>query len=216
MIFVWILLGLALVVFFFVIRAVVTSVRRFSEPQNLLEKTDSLFGDRVPESFTEFSQWCIANGFVHESDFLFHGVINAPPLQCTAWWSEREKTWAMLYASKDLSNTDFVSLLTNNTGLTTSSSADAMLLPQTPNTYQQAFTRVTMQQQFGLHKQALELLLENTAASLPDQAFDLEQSIILSLQKQMQYIRSLPLWYLRGPYWFFIGKNLRSNKMITP
>jgi hypothetical protein len=42
----------------------------------------------------------------------------------------------------------------------------------------------------------------------------IEEAIVESTQQQMEYVRSLPLWPLRGTYWFFVRRNILANKSI--
>lgn len=189
------------------------SVRLLSKPDKLLEEVDSIEDKTFLREHGEFSEWCLDNKFVHEANFLFYGLLNGLPLKCSAWWSSIDKTWALIYVTPMGKNIDFVTIFTDDVSLTTASSKDSLTLPSTPNAYTQAFTNTCNDERYAYHKDAVSELEKKHQLSKANDKLDLFNLILESILTQVAYIRSLPAWYLRGAYWYFISRNLKVNRM---
>lgn len=50
--------------------------------------------------------------------------------------------------------------------------------------------------------------------SKSDEKQELFKQISESILEQVAYIKELPLWYLRGAYWYFISRSLNVNKKV--
>lgn len=188
------------------------SVRLLSKPANLLEEVDSIEDMAFLREHGEFAQWCVGNKFVHETNFLFHGLLNGPPLKCSAWWSSSDRTWALIYVTHMGKNIDFVTTYKGGVSLTTASSKDSLTLPSPPGAYIQAFTNTSNDERYSFHKNAVCELEDRYEVLMANDKLDLFDLISESILRQVAYIRTLPAWYLRGAYWYFISRNLKVNK----
>lgn len=188
------------------------SVGLLSEPQRLLEEVETIDEKFFLTEQKEFSEWCNDNGFEHNKNFLFHGVINGPALRCSAWWSKATKTWALIYISDKKTNIDFYTNFDKKISLTTASSKDSLSLPKNPRAFIQAFRKLSNDQRFLLHNDAVNEIKQKHHVNLMNERQDLFLEITESILEQMAYIKKIPFWYLRGTYWFFVRRNLKVNK----
>lgn len=190
------------------------SVQLLSRPDKLLVGVDYINDEAFLSEERQFSAWCLSNNFMHEKRFLFYGILNGSPIKCSAWWSSTTSTWALIYVTPTGRNVDFVTTYKNRVGVTTASSKDSLTLPSAPKSYLQAFTNIGNNELYALHKHAVSgveaaLHLSEVAGKL--ELFDqIEQSVL----RQVDYIRTIPFWYLRGAYWYFISRNLKVNKKV--
>ena len=209
------ILILPIIVWGLVNLTVVISVRLLSKPYELLEDVNKIDSKQFLSTIPEFSNWCRENNFVHEKDFLFHGILTGPPIECSAWWSSTEKTWALLYVAPTAKNIDFVSTFAQGFALSTASSRDSLMLPSPPNSYIQAFTNMGNEERYALHQEALERIERSLGSINLDDRSELFHKIAESILDQVSYIRKKPLWHLRGAYWYFVSRNLDANKAVS-
>ena len=207
-------LVIPLIVWLLVNISVVRSIRLLSKPKDLLKEVDLIESDVFTKKNNVFSEWCKKNGFEHEKYFHFSGILNGPPIECSAWWSETDKTWALIYITSTDKNVDFVSTFSDGTSITTASTKDSLTLPLPPESYFQAFTRLENSERYGLHKQAIADIEHKYGASRLNRRRDLFAEISDSILRQTKFIKKMRFWYLRGSYWYFVTRNLKVNKPV--
>lgn len=190
------------------------SVKLLSRPDKLLKDVNNIDNELFLREQKTFDEWCRGNGFSHEKNFLFYGILNGPPINCSAWWSSATKTWALIYVTHMGKNVDFVTIYESGHVVTTASSIDSLTLPNFPVSYMQAFTNISDDERYALHNSAANEIEGALQLSKSDGKQDLFKMITESLLRQVAYIHKLPFWYLRGAYWYFISRNIKVNKKI--
>ena len=208
-----------IVVILFVIAAinytVFKCVRLYSEPDKILNEVPAIEIIDFIKASAPVNAWCETNGFKPEKQFQFHGVINGPPVLCGSWKNEGDKTRVLIYVYTNRSHIDIVTLYNETTSLTTASSRDAYVLPNPPTSYIQVFTGHDIDALYRKHL-AARSLLETTLGLRP--VFvgdDIVAEVARALRQQMAYIKSLPLWQLKGAYWYLVRPYLKSNKPVA-
>lgn len=208
------LLALPLIVWGLVSFAIYRTVRLLARPKSLLQDVGVIDDEAFLKQKAVLSAWCQKNGFVHEKDFLFHGMLNSPPAMCSAWWSITDSTWALIYFAPSGSNIDFFTAYGNDVSVTTSSSKDALNLPSAPGSYAQAFINIGNDERYFLHKEAIREVNSYFYFSEDYEKGDLFEKISEHMRRQVVFIESLPFWYFRGAYWYFIYPCFRLNRKI--
>lgn len=99
-------------------------------------------------------------------------------------------------------------------GLTTCSTKDGQTLPETPGSWLQSFTVGSIAELWDHHQEALKFLLASGHMPPKPANADLVGHFSITLRGQSKHIRSLTLWPLRVPYWYFIRRNTRHDKPI--
>jgi len=209
------LIVLAGLVFAFLInRAVVGSIATMRRPSEVLEVVSEIDDAGFQTARDAFTAWAEPRGFIFECNFLSHTLNDGNAIKCAAWWSDSQNTWALVYNANGLVNIDFVTRYSDTLGVTTASTKDAMTLPNRTTAYTQAFTLLDNDELYARHQEACPRVeAAERISPLPKQ--DLMAEIEKSMLYQVEYVTSLPLWRLRGVYWFFGRRNLKVNKPIT-
>lgn len=189
-----------------------------------LQVVDKIDDARFMKIYDDLSVWAEKNMYQHDCFFLSYTAHAGEPLKCAAWWSEKERTWMLVYffqikhdvIKQDYikNNVDFVTIYNDIISITTSSTKDAIMLPRPPKSYMQAFANLTTD---DLHLKHLDarLKIENHESVLPPKDKpELFNEIKKSLVSQARFIMSLPLWKFHGIYWFFIRGNIMANKSV--
>ena len=195
--------------------AVVRSVRMLKEPEKIIEEVDEINNESFSRVCREIISWGETVSLRHEKYFLYHGVIGGPPILCSVWNSEEEKTRVAVYMAGEKTNIDFVTKYGDHLGITTASTKDAMTLPHIPGIYIQAFTGLGIQNQYQKHLDARKLIETNLEVSPQFSDEDALTEISTAIQRQGNYIMGLPFWFARGVYWYFFRRNLEVNKPIV-
>lgn len=195
----------------------VMEMRRINHLQPIENKT-------VTES--KLNQWAIAHDFVHIGDFFMH--LTNVQSHITVWRHCYEPTFMAAYLtqaikpkstgqSKPITQKtafDFVTYFEMGHTLTTGSTLDASLFPLKEGRYQQTFNFIDMDDLLQKHAQAVVYLKNYGQARLGVIDKPVEDYILEALHSSMEYVWSLPLWPVRGVYWYFIRRHLWHNLTI--
>jgi hypothetical protein len=168
------------------------------------------------ETARPHNTWAVNNGFMFAGCYKVR--IAQAVVDMAVWRRNDRPTILSLYIvrmgnrkniSTDIS-TDFADMIS----LTSNNSRAAQLSPWRPGRYQQTFSPVTLDELWAKHIEAENYLMDVGEAQLMQKEFNFEKELLDSCRRQNAYIRSIPFWYLKGAYWFFIRKNIRHNKSV--
>lgn len=188
------------------------------------EILQTVFERRIVES-----SWLAQNGF--ESRGIFRttgGQIGAPYV--VVWQRGSERTYLCIYvltrvpmgmnrripagASINLAiGTNFVTVFQNGM-LSTGGSRDGQLLPPRPGRFIQTFSAADANELWGFHQAGLDFLREANGQVADKAVVDFREDFVGNTRAHMAYIRSLPLWFLRLPYWYFVRRFSMHNKSV--
>jgi len=91
---------------------------------------------------------------------------------------------------------------------------DSNLFPKPPGSYVQTFSNLSLDDRWYKHIEMENYLLDEGQAQLVEVDKPFEKCIVDATRRQMKFIRSLPLWPLRGTYWYFVRRRFWHNKLI--
>jgi hypothetical protein len=189
------------------------SIKKMSRPDLPFEPAVE---SQWPDGFRlvrEHVDWATREGF----DVVGTYTVDAMQRMFVAAWLHNEyPVYFCIYYHAQTETTvyDFVSLYEGDRGLTTGSTADAVFIPQPPDSYVQAFTDKTLDELWDLHLVSEQYVLNQLrlAPKRIDRPF--EQVVIGAIHKQMGYVQSLPFWPLRTAWWYFVRRGRIVNLTI--
>jgi hypothetical protein len=157
-----------------------------------------------------------------ENDFRFIGnyamKIGSTAARISTWQRTDRPTFLCQYviSAKNAANTacDLVTLFASDVGLTTCSSGNGQLYPRPAGSYSQSFSNIPLDEQWFRHVEMENFLMDAGGAQLVQLDGSFEDEFVSAIKKQVGYVRSLCLWPLRGPYWFFVRRRLWHNITI--
>jgi hypothetical protein len=156
--------------------------------------------------------WVEEHGF--EPTGAFH-ITNAAGLaDMVAWTKTGESTYLCVQViAKTTTVIEFVTTDVEGS-LTTTNAKDAQLFPNRPDGWQQQFSIAGASELWILHQEALEYLGQVAGFHPADQTGDLREDFARGMRSACQYVRSIPLWPLRVPYWYAWRRVARRNKSV--
>lgn len=196
--------------FWLVNRTAANSLRQMLGGASLLQRVEGIDDPEFRDKAAEIEPWLERHGYEPECSFLARTM--AIPMNCAAWRSRNEGAWVLLYCARGHSNVDFVTVYEGAVSISTASSRDALLLPPVPGSYVQAFPGSGMDDRRAKHLQACRRLESAHGGLSPVFADDLPAEIGEALSRQARYVMSLPLWRMRGFFWYFLRRRLLANK----
>lgn len=162
------------------------------------------------------SQWARENDFAFVGNFSMKVGISEASMMI--WRRSDRPTFFCRYivqaGTKTQTSFDFVTMFENEIMLTTNNKADSQMLPPAPGHYLQSFSTVSLDEQWNQHLQMENYLMDVGGALLVQNDRPFEDCFVDTIRKQVEFVRSLSLWPLRGTYWFFIRRKLRHNLSI--
>jgi len=195
-------------------KSVASSVLIMAEPEKLFDWDPVITDKSFVHANASVENWTNARGFKHKHHFYYQEKQNSQPIKCAAWWSETTNTWCMLYVVNGKRLVEFVTLFENDTSLTTGASRDGYLLPKIDTAYEQMFPNLKISDLHAKHQKARAFIEINKGAIVDTSEQNLKKVLPEKIAKQSNYVRTLPHWKLRGAYWFFIRRNIQSNKRL--
>ncbi len=191
------------------------SVKVLLDPEEVITILEPDSINEYEQEFGEFNEWAKENGFMPEVYFQFETMNPNAPIICGSWWSASTNTWALLYCTPALNNIDYVTIYSENIGVTTGSTKDSLMLPDVPKAYKQSFVNLALRELYEKHLIARGIVEEHESISLPLVKGNLMNQIEYSMIRQAEYIMSLPFWRIRGVLWYFVRRNILINKAIS-
>lgn len=192
----------------------VKSIKKMDSANPLLE-VDPLGKHWLSEGadYAARNAWAEANDF--EPDLLgdFNGTAK---LRVAVWKNSYKKTFLSSMTAETKIVNEFVTMLSNDSELTTTNAKDAQLFPPRPGNYKQTFSGITdLGELHRKHEEALVYLVEKKGLAIAEQWKPTDQLIEEGVRKEIAYVKSLFLWQLRGTWWFFVRQNMMNNKTIA-
>jgi len=196
----------------FVSVMVVLSVRKMSHPEPLLEAVED---EARLNDIQGISNWAGEQGFVLDKQFDFRGMVgNDLRMAVDAWASLDRKLFFMHYAFKDKHWYEFVSNLDEKYSLTSSSFKDSLTLPFPPRALVQVFEGMPPGELLEQHNKTLRFFKEQFEVEPAIADKPMYNLLVDAIKDQMQHVKSLPFWYLKGAWWYFYRRNRLKNRSI--
>lgn len=190
----------------------VLQVRLLSRPR--VEAVSEAGGGRVPPA--EEERWATENGFAFLGNYVMK--IGGQLARIAVWQRPDRPTFFCRYVieaqNRRQQSYDLVTLFAEEVGLTTGSSRDGQLFPTRPGSFMQTFTGLSLDQQWSVHIDMENYLMDRGGAGLVELEEPFEAVFVRAIVRQMEYIKTIPFWPLRGAYWYFVRRYQRHGKTI--
>jgi hypothetical protein len=98
--------------------------------------------------------------------------------------------------------------------MTTASTKDTFTLPQPPGACVQAFPGADLDGLWSRHVASREAFVR-VFGEPQHHGEDFESLVLGALKRQAEYVRSLRLWPFRGPWWFFVGRDRKKDRLAS-
>ncbi len=173
-------------------------------------ESGSILEDDQPDvpNAAQCHAWAAEHGFVLRGAFRPLGVTTC------VWIHDSERTFFCLYSMRGKTYHDFVTELGKENAVTTGSSKDSLLFPLPAGEWKQALPGRSLDELWRLHREAVSYVRNHAGVRLVQEAKDFPESIADGIRRDMDYVRSLPLWPLRWPYWYFVRRPRLTNKTV--
>lgn len=204
---------LALLFATFVNVMVVLSVRKLSNARRLLTLVHR--PERIRDA-PEITDWAEQQGFELVQQFDFAGLVGTDKaIEADAWLSQDRRQLLMHYHFQGRHWLEFVSSLEGRYGLVTSVARESLTLPQPPNQLVQVFPGRSPEELHRLHIQALEAFRQRFGADTVEPDRPVNELVIEAIEEQVAWVRQLPLWQLRGVWWYLVRPRLLRNRSVV-
>ncbi len=177
--------------------------------------------------FSETDLWAEENGFHYVGLFRIQVVLLA------VWENPEKSTFLAQYLNFEGPFFEIETAFDKNISLTTGNVRDGMLMPFPRGNYTQSFPKKSLEELWERHLEAERYLTETGGAHLtpycselpwgnvhPEDPFEkpgpsaVEISLTSGVRTQAKHVRSLLLWPLRWPYWYFVRRFTWVHKTI--
>ena len=206
-----ILLSLAVLACALVTVTVWQTVLQLGAPELRLERFARFDHPGAWEIAEEIAPWAVRHGL----EFLggFRLLLQSEPM-IFAWRSTATSEFFCQYQQGGQLQYDIVSIFGPRLGMTTTSTKDTFTLPQPPGVCVQAFPGQDLDGLWNRHVASREAFVR--VFGEPQYRGEEFESLVLgSLRRQAEYVRSLPFWQFRGPWWFFVGRDRKKNRLAS-
>lgn len=209
-------IGLALLVAYaFLNMMTVASLRELKKPHLFKPLKPQDVQDKEWELFYKHAKtWAEEKGFEWDSCLAFHGVLGDEPILLATWVHPKSHTYFVAYYHSAQQWHEFITLYGSDKSLSTSSTKDALSIPQPPGAYQEAFHKMALLPLFEQHQRSNTFLI-NRQKCIPAAAKKPTLQLMHeAVQKQLKYVHSFPNWYLEGAGWYVFRRTFLNNQPI--
>ena len=149
----------------------------------------------------KYQVWGRGNGFEWLGAYHYIAPDN-PEAFVSAWKRQGEPIYLAWYIIGKTEAIDFVTDYGGDCGVTTSNTAGGVLFPARPGHYKQCMTKMDVEGLWGVHREG-DALLRSRFGFRPGRSMEsFEQGFVESVRKSAQWVRSIPLWYLKVLPWY--------------
>ncbi len=207
------------VIFLLICKAVMASVHEMQNPDLMFfepsDDIESVSDDGLKKCFNKTNAWANFHGFQFIKHVDFFSKVGGKTIKCMFWKSGDEKNILGVYYTEGKVHYDLVTKFEKDRGLTTSSTKDGGMLPTLPENYTQYFPGQTLNEIWKHHTEAERFIEQKLGCSKEAFGEDIISEVKKAIRKQVEFVKSIFLWQIRGPYWFLIRKNIVANKKVV-
>lgn len=209
-----------LALFVFVVRLIngsfVKSVHTMKNPDGLLTLVaDGPSRLTADPDYRSRSAWAEIHGFVPDIMANFSGSEAGLVIAVGVWRNRASRTYLATYTMPTKITCEFITMLDNDSALTTTNSKDSLTMPNAPGRYIQAFDGASLDDIVLRHHEGLEWLRQTRGIAPVERTESTDTLILDAVRRQMAYVQSLPLWKHRGAWWYLVRRNRLNNKPIA-
>ena len=171
---------------------------------------------RLVKSCWNTNNWAQANEFVFLN--FYESKIGGTIISMAVWRRPDRPTFMVEYFAKSglqrARVIDFETEFAEGISLTTANSIDAQLTPKPPGDYNQSFSNIDLDDQWAIHIEMENYLMDEGQAALVNLDKDIEDALIESVKKEAAFVRTIKFWPFRIAWWYFVTKKMRHNMTI--
>jgi hypothetical protein len=157
-------------------------------------------------------QWLSDQRFEPRGVYQAPGQVGDPHF--VVWQRAGERSYICVYiVMKNRVEIDLITMFDNG-GLTTGTTKDGLTIPGRPGHWMQAFPVRVVDQLWKYHEDALAFLKQTTGQRPSTQAIDFADEFMTSVRGHVAYVRTIPLWFLRIPYWYFVRRTRLNRQTV--
>ncbi len=162
------------------------------------------------EEAEEVAGWALHQGF------SFHGAYRLEETSTSVfvWVKPEDHDYLCQYQVGGQTHYDLITIYAPERGLTTGSTKDAFTLPAAPGTYLQTFHGADLDTLLDRHETARPFMDERFGPPNGPGEGSFESILLGAMRRQMDHVRSIPFWYLRGIGWFLFRRGQFTDHPI--
>lgn len=210
------LLGIGLLIARLINGAVVQSIELIADADPFLEPVEN--GTAVMAEGADYASrmaWATAHGFQPDLLADVNATADGSTMVVALWRNPATHSWFASYTTGDKVHSEFVTTLSQESGLTTSNSVDSALFPQRPGHYVQVFGDADFDSLFRRHEEGLLHLRNAKHLEVQDHRKSTVDLVTDSVHRTMEHIQSISLWKHKGAYWYFFRRPRMNNKSVA-
>ncbi len=191
--------------------AMALAIHRLSRPERLLLGNDE--GDCHPW----LQAWARSHGFQRADCFRFAGVPGSrEPVTVALWRAPDTQCFLVGYAFRDSCRYEFITFLDQGGLLTTSAARESLNLPLPPGQFVQVFEGLAPEDLLAQHRLGLAFLERHLMRRPVEEVHDPQAQLLDAMRRQMEHVLSMPLWYLRSPWWGLTRPRRINRPLVEP
>lgn len=132
----------------------------------------------------------------------------------SVWRHKKHPTYFLVILMSGKPILNFITGFSENLELSTASAKHFQLCPQAPGHYMQTFSKLSLDGLFDRHLASARFLTTKGGIKMRPVPWGFEEAFTRREMAQAAYLESLPLWFLRAPYWFYLRRRFYHNKTI--
>lgn len=145
--------------------------------------------------------------------FVLRSAVFSPIV--VGWRRRDEPTFLCTYVlNGGVIASDIVTEFEGDSCLTTATTKDGHQLPPAENTWLQSFSVTDPNTLWAHHQAAVAYLMATRGATYRSGPLKLQEEILAFFHSQQAYFATVPLWWLRLPYWYFFRRNILHNQTV--
>jgi hypothetical protein len=186
-----------------------SSVHRMSASPQLVPAPE-LMAQINPSLPTDVTRFLLANRFRPLECYRFH------QLRLVIWTQPGSQPLQSfcLMKSPTGNHIEFEAVFSDDAALTTTRSRSAFMFPRFFGSFVQSFPKSSIERLWDLHLKGTQHLISSVAIPIRESHRPVPERSRRAIVRQLSLVRSLPLWPLRGVYWFLIKRFLLQNRPV--
>lgn len=159
----------------------------------------------------QYDEWAKEEGFEWVGGYLIEAGSR---IFIGAWQHAEKSVYFCVYCHAMGEAFDLVTYFSEGVTLTTGSTKDSQLLPPPPGEFMQAFPGKTHAELWEKHLLAEAFLASKLNVSPTPEHMPFDQVFTEAAHRQVDHVRSIPLWPVRAVYWFLVRRSRMSGRSI--
>ena len=163
---------------------------------------------RVPHDFQVLLD---AEGFRFTRAYSFHTTTFGVWIRASA---DPPLRYFVVLKSVGSIHYEFLTFFSDDASLSTTTTRSAFVFPQIFGSFTQSFPRATPDRLWQAHRKGEDHITSAVGVTVLECRLPLVDVLKLGAIRQLSYVTSLRLWFVRGIYWYLIKRFLMHNRPI--